>query len=119
MGNVYISGFTQGGDLGGPNAGGDDAFVSKYDANGTLQWTQQLGTFNAEKSFGVSADGMGSVYISGYTSGDLGGTNAGLTDAFVAKYSDASNAVPEATTFIVWSLIGLSALGIRPRRFGK
>ena len=35
LGNVYISGYTDG-SLGGPNAGGYDAFVSKYDAAGTL-----------------------------------------------------------------------------------
>ena len=88
LGNVYISGYTYG-SLGGPNAGSDDAFVSKYDAAGTLQWTRQLGTSAIDRSYGVSADGLGNVYISGYTSGSLGGPNAGGNDAFVSKYDAA------------------------------
>ncbi|MBN2292689.1 MAG: SBBP repeat-containing protein, partial [Pirellulales bacterium] len=90
MGNVYISGITEG-SLGGPNAGGSlyrDVFLGKYDAGGTLRWIQQLGTDFNDYCYGVSADGMGNVYISGFTGGNLGGLNAGLQDAFVAKYSD-------------------------------
>jgi len=85
LGNVYISGET-GGSLGGPNAGSGDAFVAKYDVDGTLQWTKQLGTAALDYSSGVSADGLGNVYISGETNGSLGGPNAGSSDAFVAKY---------------------------------
>ena len=66
LGNVYISGYTDG-SLGGPNAGSDDAFVSKYDAAGNFQWTRQLGTSATDDSYGVSADGLGNVYFSGYT----------------------------------------------------
>ena len=88
LGNAYISGSTSG-DLGGPNAGESDVFISKYDASGTLAWTRQLGTSASESSYGVSADGLGSVYISGITGGDLGGPNAGEGDVFISKY-DAS-----------------------------
>jgi hypothetical protein len=45
----------------------------------TLEWIEQLGTSGSEIGYGVSADGLGNVYISGYTSGSLGGTNAGGT----------------------------------------
>ncbi len=85
LGNVYISGDTLG-SLGGTNAGGYDAFISKYDAGGELQWTRQFGTSESDASFGVSADGLGNVYISGDTLGSLGGTNAGASDAFISKY---------------------------------
>ncbi|MCA9229641.1 MAG: SBBP repeat-containing protein [Planctomycetales bacterium] len=113
LGNVYISGFTRG-DLGGTNAGDHDAFVSKYDAAGTLLWTEQLGSTSVDESLGVSADGLGNVYISGITYGDLGGTNAGDFDAFIAKYSD--SVVPEPSTWIMTlGLFGL-LLHSRPRR---
>jgi hypothetical protein len=88
LGNVYISGVTEGG-LEGNNAGDGDAFISKYDASGALQWTRQLGTSSDDYSHGVSADGLGNVYISGETKGDLEGTNAGGSDAFISRY-DAS-----------------------------
>jgi hypothetical protein len=87
LGNVYLSGFTLG-SLGGPNAGKNDAFVSKYAADGSIQWTNQLGTSSHDRSWGVSADGLGSVYISGTTGGSLGGPSAGSEDAFIRKYAD-------------------------------
>jgi len=97
LGNVYITGSTLG-DLGGTNAGEftDDVFISKYDDRGTLAWTRQFGTSKNEISWGVSADGLGNVYITGSTGGDLGGTSAGGTDAFVAKFNSAN--VPEPSS---------------------
>jgi hypothetical protein len=44
--------------MGGTNAGSYDAFVAKYDAGGSLQWTRQLGTSATEFCNGVSADGL-------------------------------------------------------------
>jgi hypothetical protein len=101
LGNVYIAGNTFG-NLSGSNAGSIDAFVSKYDAAGNLQWTSQLGTGSTDVGSGVSADGQGSVYITGTTLGSLGGTNAGSGDAYVAKFSDSS--VPEPSTLLVAAL---------------
>ena len=90
-GSVYISGWTAGSLGGTTNAGGHDAYISKYDTSGTLQWTQQLGTSDHDSSYGVSADGLGSVYISGWTAGSLEGINAGDRDAFLSKYDANGN----------------------------
>jgi hypothetical protein len=91
LGNAYISGVTSG-SLDGPFAGGVfDAFVSKYDATGNLEWTRQLGTANYDWSESVSADGLGNVYISGFTNGPLGGPRRGVYDAFLAKYDAGGN----------------------------
>ncbi len=57
----------------------------------THEWTELLGTRNWDVSYSVSADGLGNVYISGRTSGSLGGTNAGRSDAFVSKYAAAGS----------------------------
>jgi len=83
-GNIYISGSTQG-NLGGTNAGGADAFLAKYDGLGTLLWSRQIGTVSDDRSYSVGVDASGNAYISGYTQGNLGGTNAGDWDAFLAK----------------------------------
>ena len=88
LGNVYISGGTYG-SLGGTNMGGVDAFIAKYNAAGELQWTKQLGTTHSDESWGVSADGLGNVYLSGRTRGNLAGPIAGEQDAFIAKYNAA------------------------------
>ncbi len=86
-GNAYISGYTYG-SLDGTNAGSYDAFLTKYDSSGSLLWTKQLGTYYDDRSYAVAIDGSGNAYISGLTGGDLGGTNAGSNDAFLAKYDD-------------------------------
>jgi hypothetical protein len=91
LGNVYMSGSTAG-NLGGTNAGGADAFLTKWDSVGTLQWTRQLGTATDDISYAASADKLGNIYISGYTGGSLDGIHAGGGDAFVSKY-DASGAL--------------------------
>lgn len=104
LGNVYITGRTEG-SLSGPNAGISDAFVSKYDAAGTLQWTRQIGTSDYDAGNGVSADGLGNVYITGRTDGSLDALNAGLGDAFISKF-DASG------SFLWTRQLGTSAFDI-------
>jgi hypothetical protein len=84
-GSTYVAGWTEG-DLGGPNAGGLDAFLAKYDADGNLLWTRQLGVPGNDYSSGIALDSAGNCYIGGSTSGSLGGPSAGGTDVFVAKY---------------------------------
>ena len=90
LGSVYISGWTDG-SFDGTNAGERDAFVAKYNASGTLEWTRQLGTSDLDGSLGVSADGVSSVYMSGTTWGNLEGTNVGRSDAFLSKYDTNGN----------------------------
>lgn len=90
LGNVLISGYTIG-NLNGPNAGGLDVFVAKYDALGIRQWTRQFGTSTEENGWRVSGDLQGNAYVTGSTSGSLGGTNAGSLDAFVTKYDASGN----------------------------
>jgi len=86
-GNVYITGGTKG-DLAGTNAGGYDAWIAKYDGQGNQQWVKQLGTSGDDKSWGIAADSSGNIYITGETTGSLGGSNAGGSDAWVAKYDN-------------------------------
>ncbi len=89
-GDVYISGGTYG-DLGGMSAGLDDAFLSKFDSSGNELWTRQIGTNGYDRSYSVAVDASGDVYISGETRGDLGGPNAGYSDAFLSKFDPSGN----------------------------
>ena len=91
-GNVYISGQTLG-DLGGPNAGSYDAFLSKLDSDGNEVWTSQFGTSAIDRSLSVAVDASGNAYTSGYTGGNLGGPNVGDKDAFLGKFDSAGNEV--------------------------
>lgn len=87
FGNVYLCGMTSG-SLGGDDLGREDAWVAKYNTSGTLVWKQQIGTSKYDTAKGVATDSNGNVYISGMTLGSLGGPYKGMSDAWVAKYSN-------------------------------
>jgi hypothetical protein len=92
-GNAYVVGGTFGALTGQTHAGASDAFVVKYNASGTVVWTQQFGTSLTDNARAVSVDANGNAYVAGETAGALAGqTNAGTIDAFVVKY-DASGTV--------------------------
>ncbi len=91
-GNAYITGYTSG-DLGGSNAGSMDAFLTKIDSLGNEVWSSQIGSSGLDNSWSVAVDGSGNSYISGYTDGNLGGSNAGSYDAFLTKFDSSGNEV--------------------------
>jgi hypothetical protein len=84
--NVYSVGGTTGA-LEGVSAGGEDAFIRSYDADGNHRWTRQFGTNGAEVAYGVAADASGNVYAVGFTTGALDGANAGGGDAYIRSYA--------------------------------
>ena len=65
-----------------------DAFIAKYDASGTLRWTQQWGTSEWDSIVSLVADGQGNIYIAGVTGGNLWDFSAGWVDAFLVKLRD-------------------------------
>lgn len=87
FGHVNIAGPTSANLGGGPILGGSDAFAAQYDASGNLLWVSQLGSTMNENTLGISTDGVGNLYIAGYTEGNLAGSNAGINDDFIAKFS--------------------------------
>lgn len=89
-GNIFVTGYTEG-VLGASNAGYRDAYLTKYNSSGTLQWTEQLGTFSADYSTSVAVDAGGNAFITGHTQASLGGPSAGDIDVFLAKYDGAGN----------------------------
>jgi hypothetical protein len=93
-GNIYVTGYTDGGLDGNPNAGGWDIFLTKYDTNGNKIWTKQLGTASGDVGSGVATDSSGNIYVTGYTRGGLDGNpNAGLNDVFLTKYDTNGNKI--------------------------
>jgi uncharacterized delta-60 repeat protein len=85
-GNIYVTGYTQGGLDGKTYSGEKDIFLVKYNSSGTKQWTQQLGTPTFEEGNGVAVDSSDNIYVSGWTRGKLD-TYAGGDDAIVLKYN--------------------------------
>jgi len=87
-GNIYVTGYTEGGLDGNTSSGGKDIFLVKYDSSGTKQWTKQLGTSSGERGKGVTTDSLDNIYVTGYTEGGLdGNTSSGGTDLFLVKYN--------------------------------
>lgn len=87
-GGVFVCGVTYG-DLGGPTAGSDDAWLARYDGAGNRLWLRQLGTSAGDFAYDAASDGLGGVYIGGYTNGSFGGANSGSADAWLAHFDGA------------------------------
>ena len=84
-GGVYVSGYTFG-DIGDdPAPGGGDAFAARFDDQGERAWLVQFGTDRTDWGQGAATAPDGSLYVTGFTEGDLAGPNRGERDAFVAR----------------------------------
>jgi hypothetical protein len=119
LGNVYIAanvGYTSSGQF-----DGGDVYIAKYDTNGNLVWSQQVGSPEGEGRQRISTDGQGSVYFSGYTQGSFGGPLDGVQDAFLGKIRDTSfllgdynrNGTVDAADYVVWrNSVGQTGAGL-------
>ena len=103
---VYVAGYTYNTLPGQVSAGSVDAFLAKYDADGSSVWLRQFGTWTDDRAYAVWADGSG-VYVAGSTYGLLAGdASAGVQDAFVRKYDHDGNplwTVQFGTTSADWA----------------
>ncbi len=109
-GNAFISGWT-GGDIGGPNAGENDAFLTKFDASGAELWSQQVGSASGDHSYAITVDPSGNVFIGGGTDGDIGGSNAGAQDAFLVKLQGSEPIFDGSSAAFTNPLLGLRHVG--------
>ncbi|NJL20784.1 MAG: hypothetical protein HC895_08190 [Leptolyngbyaceae cyanobacterium SM1_3_5] len=81
---LFVAGYTNG-NLGGTNAGEFDAWVASYDTSGNQLWIQQFGSAETDYATKLTVDTSGNVYVTGFTEGSLGATNAGAIDTWIAK----------------------------------
>ncbi len=83
--SAYVAGYT-GGSFSGQSSSSGDAFLTKYSSSGVQQWTKFISTDKLEEATGLAKSPDGSIYITGWTSGNLSGQiNNGLKDAFITK----------------------------------
>lgn len=90
-GNVLVAGRTSGELPDQSTWGGFDAFLRKYDAEGTVLWTEQFGSdqglLDSDTAFGVAVDSDGNAYVVGTTEGHLPGMTAFRAgDVWLRKY---------------------------------
>jgi hypothetical protein len=87
-GNSYVIGKTYGAFAGNVTQGAYDAYIAKYDTNGTQTWIKQFGTNQDDEAIGVSLDSNDNIYVLGSTAGAFAGnTNVSGFDVFVSKYN--------------------------------
>jgi beta-propeller repeat-containing protein len=91
-GDVFLTGTTDG-NLAGTNQGGTDAWLAKFNSVGDELWRTQFGSSDDDRSNSVAVDSAGDVYLTGFTNGDLAGTNQGYEDAWLAKFNSAGHEV--------------------------
>lgn len=93
-GNVYVAGVFSGTMTIGVSSinatGGNDAFLAKFDPQGSLLWFQSLGDAADQGATGVAVDAQDNVIVTGYFNGTLViGANTFIgngKDGFVAKF---------------------------------
>jgi hypothetical protein len=86
-GNVFVGGWTIG-DLGGTNAGAEDALLLKVAPDKTVLKTLQFGTSGNDVIYDLEANAQGSLFLAGWTQGSIdGATTPGATDAFARRIS--------------------------------
>ncbi|MDB9312363.1 S8 family serine peptidase [Spirulina sp. CS-785/01] len=96
-GNVYLTGQTQGqlgekifseGDVWQDHEGEDmDAWVAKFNSDGTQDWLKRLGTMTEDIAHGIKVDSNhGTVYLSGQTRGWFGDIYTGDADAWTGDH---------------------------------
>ena len=67
--------------------GADDVVLRRYDLNGTVLWTKEIGTKGNDVDGKVALDGAGSLYVSFTTNGAVpGAANAGFNDIVLRRY---------------------------------
>ncbi len=100
-GNVYLAGTTDSNSgiaasgFQTTYAGAYDAYLVKFNSSGVRQWGTYYGGTGDEASYGLSVDGTGNVYLSGYTSSSTGisltgghqTVIGGSYDAFLVKFN--------------------------------
>ncbi len=91
-GNIYVCGIV-GGNWGEPNIENMDAFLAKFNTNGKLLWKKTYGTDNFDVATSLQVDKDGFIYVGGSTGGELGGSQAGQGDAYIAKFDSLGNKI--------------------------
>lgn len=102
-GYVYLAGYFTGDttfeDLTLKNAGFNDIFIARYDANGELDWVRQIGGQGDDVASAIAVDAQGNCYVVGAFEDDVRFSrnttlnSAGLMDSFVAKFDNTGRTV--------------------------
>lgn len=92
QGNVYATGEVEGQVGTDTHQGLHDAFLRKYGANGTVNWTELFGSGVFDSATAAATNPAGEIETVGNTEGSFAtGTNTGRFDVFGATYTSSRN----------------------------
>lgn len=88
-GAIYLGGYTYSNLNGQKNSGSGDAFISRYNPDGSVAWTTLLGGTGYDHPDALMTGSDGAIYAAGYTlSPSFDGQKvSGLSDAFLTRYN--------------------------------
>ncbi|MGK7945679.1 MAG: SBBP repeat-containing protein [Microcystaceae cyanobacterium] len=67
-----------------------DLIIGEYGQN-EQPWSKQIGTVGVDRSNDIVTDSQGNIYLTGSTEGNLGSSNKGRRDIWMAKYDVSGN----------------------------
>ena len=67
------------------------AILTTARAQLSVQWVTQYGSSGADVPNALTVDGLGQIWVTGYSTGSLGGANAGISDVFLSRLSPAGS----------------------------
>ena len=68
----------------------DSIVIYKCDSAGNKIWSKQISSASIEEAYGVAVNGT-TIYVVGYSTGTIGGTQAGAGDLFLGSYDTNGN----------------------------
>ncbi len=95
-GSIYIAGMSTGSISPETGFGSNDAFLAKYNPDGTRSWVRQLGTDKIDQGLAVTVGSDGFIYIAGETQGNLHGEanpSSIVSSAFLSKYNSSGTRI--------------------------
>lgn len=109
-GAIYVAGNTFGALPGPILSAAGDAFLAKFDADGSQAWVRQFGTVLSDSATSVRGGGS-TIYVVGNTFGALHAANAGSGDVYIRAY-DANGALLWGTQFGSSAADGANAVAV-------
>jgi uncharacterized delta-60 repeat protein len=88
-GAIYVAGLTFSSSFDGQtNSGNSDAFITRFNPDGSKAWTKLLGGRGNDSAFSLTTGADGGIYMAGDTNGfSLAQFNGGQLDAFITRYN--------------------------------
>ena len=114
-GAVYASGTTAGSLDGKINSGDSAGYLIKYTPDGAKIWTELIDTSSEDTALSVETSSDGSIYVSGYTEGQLNGQKVVGSAIYITKFQsiNITTKITNLSIIVDSGIIGPSAVFLK------